>query len=42
MVEAMKMEMRVEAPSAGTVKAVLCSPGQQIVRGQRLVEFEPD
>ncbi len=41
-VEAMKMETRVEAPSAGTVKAVLCSPGQQIERGQRLVEFEPD
>jgi len=41
-VEAMKMEMRVEAPSAGIVKAVLCGPGQQVERGQRLVEFEPD
>jgi len=41
-VEAMKMEMRVEAPADGTVTAVLCSAGQQIERGQRLVEFEPD
>ena len=41
-VEAMKMEMRVEAPSAGTVTAVLCSPGQQVERGQRLAEFTPD
>lgn len=41
-VEAMKMEMRVEAPSAGTVTKVLCAAGQQIERGQRLVEFEPD
>ena len=41
-VEAMKMEMRVEAPSTGTVTAVLCRPGQQVERGQRLVEFEPD
>ena len=40
-VEAMKMEMRVEAPAAGTVTAVLCSAGQQVERGQRLVEFEP-
>ena len=40
--EAMKMEMRVEAPAAGTVTKVLCAPGQQVTRGQRLVEFEPD
>ena len=40
--EAMKMEMRVEAPGAGTVTKVLCAPGQQVARGQRLVEFEPD
>ena len=40
--EAMKMEMRVEAPAAGTVTKVLCAPGQQVARGQRLVEFEPD
>ena len=40
--EAMKMEMRVEAPSAGTVTKVLCAAGQQVERGQRLVEFEPD
>jgi len=41
-VEAMKMEMRVEAPADGTVTAVLCRAGQQIERGQRLVEFQPD
>ena len=41
-VEAMKMEMRVEAPAAGTVRGVLCAPGQQVERGQRLVEFEPE
>jgi biotin carboxyl carrier protein len=40
--EAMKMEMRVEAPGAGTVTKVLCATGQQVIRGQRLVEFEPD
>ncbi|HEX4743772.1 MAG TPA: biotin carboxylase N-terminal domain-containing protein [Candidatus Limnocylindria bacterium] len=40
--EAMKMEMRVEAPAAGTVTKVLCAPGQQVARRQRLVEFEPD
>ena len=40
--EAMKMELRVEAPRAGTVTKVLCAAGQQVERGQRLVEFEPD
>jgi len=40
--EAMKMEMRVEAPGPGTVTKVLCAAGQQVTRGQRLVEFEPD
>ena len=40
--EAMKMEMRVEAPGAGTVTKVLCAAGQQVSRGQRLMEFEPD
>ena len=41
-VEAMKMELRVEAPAHGTVTRVLASVGQQVERGQRLAEFEPD
>jgi acetyl/propionyl-CoA carboxylase alpha subunit len=40
-VEAMKMELRVEAPSDGVVRRVLATVGQQVVRGQRLAEFEP-
>ena len=40
-VEAMKMELRVEAPADGVVKRVLASVGQQVERGQRLAEFEP-
>jgi len=40
-VEAMKMELRVEAPADGTVTRVLASVGQQVERGQRLAEFEP-
>jgi acetyl-CoA/propionyl-CoA carboxylase biotin carboxyl carrier protein len=39
-VEAMKMELRVEAPGDGTVTTVLCAPGDQVRRGQRLAEFE--
>jgi 3-methylcrotonyl-CoA carboxylase alpha subunit len=41
-VEAMKMELRVEAPADGTVKRVLASIGQQVQRGQRLADFEPE
>ncbi|MDQ2952708.1 MAG: hypothetical protein M3R54_10645, partial [Chloroflexota bacterium] len=41
-VEAMKMELRVEAPADGRVKRVLASVGQQVGRGQRLAEFEPE
>jgi acetyl/propionyl-CoA carboxylase alpha subunit len=41
-VEAMKMELRVEAPADGIVKRVLASVGQQVERGQRLAEFEPE
>ena len=41
-VEAMKMELRVEAPANGTVTRVLASVGQQVQRGQRLAEFEPE
>jgi len=39
-VEAMKMELRVEAPGDGTVTTVLCAEGDQVRRGQRLAEFE--
>jgi 3-methylcrotonyl-CoA carboxylase alpha subunit len=39
-VEAMKMELRVEAPADGTVTKVLCAQGDQVRRGQRLAEFE--
>jgi 3-methylcrotonyl-CoA carboxylase alpha subunit len=39
-VEAMKMELRVEAPADGKVTRVLASVGQQVERGQRLAEFE--
>lgn len=42
MVEAMKMELRVEAPTDGKVTRVLASVGQQVERGQRLAEFEAD
>jgi acetyl/propionyl-CoA carboxylase alpha subunit len=41
-VEAMKMELRVEAPADGKVTHVLASVGQQVERGQRLAEFEPE
>jgi biotin carboxyl carrier protein len=40
-VEAMKMELRVEAPSDGKVTRVLARVGQQVERGQRLADFEP-
>jgi len=40
-VEAMKMELRVEAPSDGKVTRVLANVGQQVERGQRLADFEP-
>ncbi len=41
-VEAMKMEHAVKAPSDGTVRTVLCAQGDQVARGQTLVDFEPD
>ncbi|MDP9245931.1 MAG: hypothetical protein M3O64_04685, partial [Chloroflexota bacterium] len=40
-VEAMKMELRVEAPAEGTIRSVLCAQGDQVRRGERLAEFEP-
>ena len=39
-VEAMKMELRVEAPDDGTVRRILVREGQLVDRGQRLAEFE--
>ena len=41
-VEAMKMELRVEAPADGKVTRVLASVGQQVERGQRLADFEAE
>ncbi len=40
-VEAMKMEHAVRSPAMGTVRAVLCATGDQVRRGQPLVDFEP-
>ena len=40
--EAMKMEMAVNAQTAGVVKAVLCRANQQVIAGQPLVVMEPD
>jgi acetyl/propionyl-CoA carboxylase alpha subunit len=40
-VEAMKMEHAIRAPSDGVVRAVLCSVGDQVTRGQALVDIEP-
>jgi len=38
--EAMKMEIRVSAPSEGRVKRLLVNAGDVVDRGQRLVEME--
>ena len=40
LVEAMKMEFAVKAPSHGIVKAVLVKEGQQLSPGDRFFEFE--
>ena len=37
--EAMKIEIRINAPGAGTVTAVSVTEGQTVERGQLLVEF---
>ena len=39
--EAMKMEIRVAAPTNGKVQQVLVKVGEVVERGQRLVIFEP-
>ena len=41
-VEAMKIEHRIEAPSAGRVTALLCEQGAWINEGEPLVEFAPE
>jgi len=40
LLEAMKMELRVQAPGDGQVARVLCSAGQVVERGQLLVELQ--
>ena len=40
--EAMKMEIRVQAPLAGQVEHVLVTAGQQVNRDQVLLEIKPD
>jgi acetyl/propionyl-CoA carboxylase alpha subunit len=41
-VEAMKMELRVDSPADGTVTHVLAREGQHVERGERLAEFTAD
>jgi methylmalonyl-CoA carboxyltransferase small subunit len=38
--EAMKMETNITAHAAGTVKAILATPGEAVKSGQALIEFE--
>ncbi|MGH9256810.1 MAG: acetyl-CoA carboxylase biotin carboxyl carrier protein subunit [Vicinamibacterales bacterium] len=40
MLEAMKMELPINAPRDGTVKAVACRPGELVQAGVPLVELE--
>lgn len=40
LLEAMKMEIRVQAPSDGVVKKVFVKPGQTVEREQNLIEVE--
>lgn len=37
--EAMKMESNVEAPSSGVVKSILVAAGDNVKKGQALIEF---
>jgi len=41
LLEAMKMEIRVAAPSAGVVARILVTAGQSIEREQALIEIQP-
>jgi acetyl-CoA carboxylase biotin carboxyl carrier protein len=38
--ESMKMEMPVEAPSAGRVRSIAVTPGQAVEEGDLLLELE--
>ena len=40
LLEAMKMENELRAPSGGRVRAILVEAGQAVEKGQVLVEFE--
>lgn len=40
LLEAMKMELRIRAPRAGTITHVHCAVGDVVERGQELVELE--
>jgi acetyl/propionyl-CoA carboxylase alpha subunit len=40
LLEAMKMEIRIQAPHAGTIRRVLVSTGQTVARDQVLLEVE--
>ncbi len=40
LLEAMKMEIRIQAPAEGRVKTLHVEPGQQVEKDQRLVEME--
>ena len=42
LVEAMKMEIKIEAPLAGTVRAILKQAGDPCDAGETLVEITPD
>ena len=39
LLEAMKMELRIQAPADGQITRVLCAAGQVVERGQLLVEL---
>jgi len=41
-VEAMKMEIGIDADGAGVVEEILCSPGSSVSAGQTLVILRPD
>ena len=40
LLEAMKMELRIQAPADGQVSRVLCAAGEVVDRGQTLVELQ--
>ena len=41
-VEAMKMEARIDSPSAGRVRELRCIEGKQVAAGQILIVLETD